>query len=335
MLCAIIRRWISSLGKKLAVHTVLIIEDSQELAEIIQFTLEDMNIKTHHESHGKRGLDAFQKIKPDLVLLDIGLPDMRGWKVLDELRSLEETTPRVIVITAFDDPANRLMGRLQGVADYLVKPFTPDEIEDKVSLALGLKEDKALPEAEKGSIDPMQEVMGLISEAEKIIGVDPEKKTTEVAEPAKTEETLQTESASLDKPTAEIKAQEQSDERADAPADKTDKPAKAAAPKLAETGSPPPAAPTLSDAEDSAKVAAPKPAETTAQPQAGDDPAQDQAAQPAPPKDQSSGEAGGPKPAHGPSTPQQTGGPTQGSLTTTPPPPTDEDSSSNHDEQQS
>jgi CheY-like chemotaxis protein len=121
---------------------VMIVEDTTELAEIIQATLERMNMATVHETHGNRALAKFQELNPDVVLLDISLPDMPGWKILDMLKDHNERTgsdrkmPVVIVITAYGDPANRLVGKLQNVYSYLIKPFTSDEIEKVVIQAL-------------------------------------------------------------------------------------------------------------------------------------------------------------------------------------------------------
>lgn len=124
--------------------TVLIVEDTIELAEVIQATLERMDIETYHESHGEKGMQTFEKLSPDLVLLDIALPDMQGWKLLDRIREYVENDssremPKIIVISAYGDPANRLMGKLQDIAQYLIKPFTPDEVEHVVAGVLGLE----------------------------------------------------------------------------------------------------------------------------------------------------------------------------------------------------
>lgn len=119
---------------------VLIVEDTTELAEVIQATLERMNMTTVHESHGLKALSKLDELTPDLVLLDIGLPDMTGWKLLEALKEKHKESgkmPVVIVITAYGDPANRLMGKLQGVHTYLIKPFTSDEVERVVMQAIG------------------------------------------------------------------------------------------------------------------------------------------------------------------------------------------------------
>lgn len=119
---------------------ILIVEDTEELAEVIQATLENRGMQVEWVSHGERGLEQIQSNDPDLVLLDIGLPDMTGWKMLEELRKTIESDddmPTIIVITAYGDPANRLIGKLQGVHGYLIKPFTSDEVEQAVQGALG------------------------------------------------------------------------------------------------------------------------------------------------------------------------------------------------------
>jgi CheY-like chemotaxis protein len=118
---------------------VLIIEDSSELAEIIEATLQRLDMVTAHETHGNKALARFRNMKPDVMLLDIGLPDMTGWKLLDDIKDRygDEGLPAIVVITAYGDPANRLVGKLQNVHDYLIKPFTADDVERVVVSALG------------------------------------------------------------------------------------------------------------------------------------------------------------------------------------------------------
>lgn len=122
------------------IPSVLIIEDTTELAEVIQATLERMNLTAIYETHAARALNRFEELKPKVVLLDIGLPDMSGWKFLEAIKEKhKDQLPIIIVITAYGDPANRLVGKFQGVHDYLIKPFTPDEVERVVMGALNSK----------------------------------------------------------------------------------------------------------------------------------------------------------------------------------------------------
>ncbi len=118
--------------------SILIIEDNMELAEIIEATLQRLDMVTAHETHGNKALGRFEDVKPDIVLLDIGLPDMTGWKLLEDIKEKKGSAkmPVVVVITAYGDPANRLIGKLQNVHDYLIKPFTAGEVEKVVISAL-------------------------------------------------------------------------------------------------------------------------------------------------------------------------------------------------------
>ncbi|MCL4251460.1 MAG: response regulator [Anaerolineae bacterium] len=122
---------------------VLLVEDTHEIAEVIVAVLSRVKIETVHESHGARALDRFNTMKPDVILLDIGLPDISGWQFLENLKAHTQATgrgiPPVIVISAFGDPANRLVGKFQGVHDYLIKPFTAAEVEQVVTKALATR----------------------------------------------------------------------------------------------------------------------------------------------------------------------------------------------------
>lgn len=120
--------------------SALIVEDTLELAEILQATLQRMHLVTAHESHASRAMARFNEMNPDVVLLDIGLPDAPGWKVLENIKERQRATggkmPVVIVITGYGDAANRLVGKLHGVFSYLIKPFTSREVEGIVRSAL-------------------------------------------------------------------------------------------------------------------------------------------------------------------------------------------------------
>jgi len=119
---------------------VLIVEDTVELAEVIQATIEGMGLEAIYETHGKTGLDRLKELNPFLVMLDIGLPDITGWKMLDHIKEhytdREDEMPTIIIITAYGDPANRLIGKLQNIHSYLLKPFTPDQVEAAVGMVL-------------------------------------------------------------------------------------------------------------------------------------------------------------------------------------------------------
>lgn len=129
---------------------VLIVEDTIELAEVIQATVERMGITVFHETHGAKALDIFKEKQPDLVLLDIGLPDMNGWKLLDHIKQVDESArPSIVVISAYGDPANRVIGKMQDVDSYLIKPFSPDEVERVVRKVLNAQGTKSEDDAKQ------------------------------------------------------------------------------------------------------------------------------------------------------------------------------------------
>ncbi|MCL4237791.1 MAG: response regulator [Anaerolineae bacterium] len=121
-------------------HRVLIVEDDLELGTILRTILGRMGFEVWHAADGHQGLALYASEKPNLVLLDIALPDITGWRLLEEMRERPHggANPAFLVITAYGDPANRLMGKLQGVQGYLIKPFKVEEIGRAVLSALQL-----------------------------------------------------------------------------------------------------------------------------------------------------------------------------------------------------
>lgn len=119
---------------------VLIVEDTLELAELITITLNRAQITADYEMRGEHAFARYVALQPAVVLLDLNLPDMTGWKVLESIKDYIRQTggpmPRIIVMTAMGDPANRLVGKLQDVYSYLVKPFTATEVQQVVKNAL-------------------------------------------------------------------------------------------------------------------------------------------------------------------------------------------------------
>lgn len=105
---------------------VLIAEDEPEIAEILQAYLERAGLRTVHAADGRSALNLHLSLKPDLVLLDVQMPKMDGWKVLSEIRHRGETP--VIMLTAMDQDIDKLMGLRFGADDYVVKPFNPAEV---------------------------------------------------------------------------------------------------------------------------------------------------------------------------------------------------------------
>lgn len=113
---------------------VLIAEDESEIAQILQAYLARDGLRTVHAADGRIALDMHLSLKPDLVLLDVQMPRVDGWKVLAELRQRGDTP--VIMLTAHDQDIDKLMGLRIGADDYVVKPFNPAEVAARVGAVL-------------------------------------------------------------------------------------------------------------------------------------------------------------------------------------------------------
>lgn len=105
---------------------ILIAEDEVEIAEILAAYFERSGLRSLHARNGREALALHLSHKPDLVLLDVQMPELDGWRVLSEIR-LRGDTP-VIMLTAMDQDIDKLMGLRIGADDYVVKPFNPAEV---------------------------------------------------------------------------------------------------------------------------------------------------------------------------------------------------------------
>ena len=114
--------------------TVLIVEDEQNIAELLQMYLEKEGYTTVIASDGGQGVDQFRRVHPDLVLLDIMLPGLDGWGVLQKIRQ-EGQTP-VIMLTAKGETSDKVSGLKQGADDYITKPFEMKEVLARIEAVL-------------------------------------------------------------------------------------------------------------------------------------------------------------------------------------------------------
>lgn len=108
---------------------ILVIEDEHDIAELVQYNLEAAKYNVTVCSDGVTGLKRAQKSKPDLIVLDLMLPDMGGVEVCKQLR-VEPATKHipVIMLTAKGEEIDRIVGFEVGADDYLTKPFSPREL---------------------------------------------------------------------------------------------------------------------------------------------------------------------------------------------------------------
>ena len=107
-------------------QTILVVEDDIPVRNLITTTLETQDYKYHTAENGTQALLAAASVKPDVVLLDLGLPDMDGVEVIKKVRSWLEVP--IIVISARSDDKDKISALDAGADDYLTKPFSVTEL---------------------------------------------------------------------------------------------------------------------------------------------------------------------------------------------------------------
>lgn len=114
---------------------ILFIEDELSLAEIIKETLESRGFQITHSSTGLKGLESYQQEKPDIILLDINLPDTDGYTFSRHIRTLDPSVP-IIFLTSRQLPQDVVNGFESGGNDYLKKPFSMEELIIRIRVLL-------------------------------------------------------------------------------------------------------------------------------------------------------------------------------------------------------
>ena len=118
---------------------VISVEDDQDLFQLIALSLRSLPIQLYHATTGQEAIEIATRLKPDLIILDINLPDIHGWDVLKTVGSMEKIDLKgVIILTALTGPTHRVIAHLQEVTAYIPKPFKPHELRDIVEKTLEL-----------------------------------------------------------------------------------------------------------------------------------------------------------------------------------------------------
>lgn len=111
--------------------TVLVVDDEPDIRDILQLTLENSGFRVLTARDGAEALAAIEEAVPDAMLLDIGMPNVDGWQVLERIKSSAEVDLArvpVIMVTAWTSEDDRLRGGVEGAVRYLAKPFDPREV---------------------------------------------------------------------------------------------------------------------------------------------------------------------------------------------------------------
>ena len=118
---------------------VLCIEDHPEMIELIRLILGRQGFELDGAEGGREGLRAMQENPPDLVLLDLMMPDMDGWEVYRQIKANDQLKEiPVIAVTAKAQGIDRVLGlHIAGMDDFITKPFGPKELVASVEQVLG------------------------------------------------------------------------------------------------------------------------------------------------------------------------------------------------------
>ncbi|MCG2737002.1 MAG: response regulator [Candidatus Methanoperedenaceae archaeon] len=124
---------------KYALHKkVLIVDDEPDTLELVKLVLESGGFETVLAKSGKEALIELEVSKPDLVLLDIMMPDMDGWEVFRKIKEKNATMP-IAILTAKAQNFDRLLGlHVLKADDYITKPFGKNELISRVRKLAGL-----------------------------------------------------------------------------------------------------------------------------------------------------------------------------------------------------
>ena len=114
--------------------TMLIADDNKQIISILEEYAKKEGFITRTASDGREALDVFQKLQPDIVLLDVMMPLMDGFEVCREIRKTSNVP--VIMITARGEDFEKIMGLDIGADDYIIKPFSPGEVMTRVRAIL-------------------------------------------------------------------------------------------------------------------------------------------------------------------------------------------------------
>ncbi len=113
---------------------ILVVEDDHNIAELLRLYLEREGFETSIAHDGEQGVHEFERVRPELVLLDIMLPGLDGWGVLRKIRSQADTP--VIMLTAKGETFDKVNGLEMGADDYITKPFDMKEVVARIRAVL-------------------------------------------------------------------------------------------------------------------------------------------------------------------------------------------------------
>jgi two-component system alkaline phosphatase synthesis response regulator PhoP len=118
--------------------TVMVVDDDRDILELARLVLEDGGYQVIAAASGQAALDRLTQSRPDLILLDVNMPDMDGYAVCRALRTVEKNVP-IVFITGKGDVKDFVEGREAGADSYLVKPISRGHLRSVVNLFVSIE----------------------------------------------------------------------------------------------------------------------------------------------------------------------------------------------------
>ncbi|MBJ6127439.1 response regulator [Microvirga splendida] len=115
-------------------HRILVVDDDPHIREVICFALEKGGMATSIARDGREAVNRFRESNPDLIVLDIGMPEMDGLEVCRQIRKTSNVP--ILFLSARDEEIDRILGLEIGGDDYVTKPFSPRELVTRVNVIL-------------------------------------------------------------------------------------------------------------------------------------------------------------------------------------------------------
>lgn len=119
--------------------TILVVDDEPDIRQLVQLNLELDGHRVLTAANGNEALAMLGDELPDVMLLDLNMPELDGWAVLQRIKDAGDTDVSqipVLMLTAYDSPDSRVRGGIEGALRYLTKPFSPTALRDEIREAL-------------------------------------------------------------------------------------------------------------------------------------------------------------------------------------------------------
>jgi two-component system OmpR family response regulator len=115
-------------------HSILVVDDDPHIRDVVRFAFEKTGMTISIATDGKEALRQFDRNVHDLIVLDVGMPEMDGLEVCRQIRKMAETP--ILFLSARDEEIDRILGLEIGGDDYVTKPFSPRELVARVNAIL-------------------------------------------------------------------------------------------------------------------------------------------------------------------------------------------------------